>query len=107
MLTDGPGDDQELVQRLRHVGLQDGRLLLLHHLRRDGADPGRVAQALLQQPQAQLRAHGLLAARLAGRADLVLRSLNDPGVGKQAADFICQVTGHTRYCCFCQAELPA
>ncbi|GAB4822729.1 hypothetical protein N2152v2_009775 [Parachlorella kessleri] len=50
-----------------------------------------MAESLLQQPQAQLRAHGLLAAKLAGRLDLVLGALDDPGVWKAAATFLCQM----------------
>lgn len=92
-----PGGLAGLIGRLAEAGRQEGQGLLRGHLEgagRDGAAAAAAedaAAALLRQPQAQLRAHGLLAARLAGRADLVLPALDDAGVWRQAACFLCQV----------------
>lgn len=92
-----------LLQRLQAAGREDARAALREAVRRPGA--AALASALLQQPQAQLRAHGLLAARLAGRADLILPALTAEGCGdcgtwKAAAALLCQV-------CTSPAPLPA
>ena len=96
-------DMGDLAARLAALGRQEGQALLSAQLRGAGAGAGNaadVAAALLQQPQAQLRAHGLLAARLAGRSDLVLSGLADPGVWRQAACFLCQVGQRCPVPCF-------
>lgn len=75
--------DHDLVARLlRCDSIEAARAVLREQLRTAADHGAAIAEFLLQQPQAQLRAHGLLAARLAGRADLVLASLTnyDPGV---------------------------
>ena len=90
--TSSPADGA-LVARLMDASRGAGASLLVSHLRSSGADAAATAEALLSQPQAQLRAHGLLAARLAGRADLVLGVLvgGDAGVWKAASPLLCQM----------------
>lgn len=95
--------NESLLQRLQAAGREDARAALREAARRPGGDAA-LASALLQQPQAQLRAHGLLAARLAERADLILPALTAEGCGdcgtwKAAAALLCQV-------CALPAPLP-
>ncbi|KAL4433626.1 hypothetical protein ABPG75_000067 [Micractinium tetrahymenae] len=87
-----PPSINSLTEQLARCGRGEGRAALLAHVR-TGGDASDVAQALLGQPYAQLRAHGLLAARLAGRVDLVLAVLvaGDPGVWRAAGALLCQM----------------
>lgn len=84
--------EEGLPEQLLRADRSAGSRLVVEHLR-VGASPAEVAQSLLAQPQAQLQAHGLLAARLGGLAGPVLETLisGDPRVYKQAAAFVCQV----------------
>lgn len=86
----------DLVRRLMHCGLSEGAAKVAAHVRQRPAAAGPTAEALLRQPASQLRAHGLLAARLGAQADLVLPVLLrcEPGVWKAAAAQLCQVRRH-------------
>lgn len=95
---------EDLLLCLRTAGREDARAALRQALCRPAADAAALAIALLRQPQAQLRAHGLLAARMAGRADLILPALiadgcGDGGTWKAAAALLCQVTLIDRCAC--------
>ena len=80
-----------LAASLLVLGRPAARALLLKELQA-AADPSTITEALLQQPQSQLRSYGLLAARLGGRSDLLLAALKgDSGTWKQAACLLCQV----------------
>jgi hypothetical protein len=96
MPSSGKDAPEGLLLRLQTAGREDARGALREAVRRPGADAAALASALLRQPQAQLRAHGLLAARMAGRADLILPALiaegcGDAGTWKAAAALLCQV----------------
>lgn len=81
----------ELTAELARLPRSAAAAHLREALLREGLPAAATAQALLLQPQAQLRAHGLLAARWAGRADLLLEALSAAGVWRAAACHLCQM----------------
>jgi hypothetical protein len=98
-----PGNviDTAFIGHLIHANTQEAaRAKVREHVHHgDAATAEQLARALLAQPYAQLRAHGLLAARLAGRTDIVLGALlaQDTGTWRQAAVFVCQVRDRAWY----------
>lgn len=87
-----PADLGALAASLAGLGRSGATNLLHTFLCTSAADPATVAESLLEQPQSQLRSHGLLAALLAGRTDLLIWALkSDAYVWKAAACFLCQV----------------
>jgi uncharacterized protein YjeT (DUF2065 family) len=83
----------DLKHRLMNSCFSDGAAMVAAHVLGCPAGAAATAEALLQCPRSQMRAHGLLAARLGGRTDLVLGTLLrcEPGVWKAAAVQISQV----------------